>query len=149
MPTDLFGWYQLPWFQTRYHPETASDSLPHVPAVLRIYGGDYLSTTWWRHQIKTFSAWLAICAGNSPVPGEFPAHSPATWSFGVFDLRLNKWLSKQWWGWWFETSSPPLWRHRNEYEMHRLDCGKHKLSYPWFSVECNYLFQALTSSMIK
>ena len=28
---------------------------------------------WWRHQMKTFSALLAICAGNSPVPG---AHGP-------------------------------------------------------------------------
>ena len=27
---------------------------------------------WWRHKIETFSALLAICAGNSPVPGEFP-----------------------------------------------------------------------------
>ena len=27
--------------------------------------------TRWRHQMKTFSASLAICAGNSPVTGEF------------------------------------------------------------------------------
>ena len=26
----------------------------------------------------------------------------------------SKRLSKQWWGWWFETLSHPLWRHRNE-----------------------------------
>ena len=25
------------------------------------------SWSWWRHQMKTFSALLAICAGNSPV----------------------------------------------------------------------------------
>ena len=31
-----------------------------------------------------------------------------------FDLRLNKRLSKQSWGWWFETPSRPLWRHRND-----------------------------------
>ena len=70
--------------------------------------------TWWRHQMETFSALLAICAGNSPVPGEFPAQRPVTRCFDVFlDLRLNKRLSKQWWGWWFETLSCPLWRHRN------------------------------------
>ena len=52
--------------------------------------------------------------GNSPVTGEFPAQRPLTRSFDVFfDLRLNKRLSKQWWGWWFETSSRPLWRHCN------------------------------------
>ena len=37
-----------------------------------------------------------------------------TRSFNVFfDLRLNKRLSKQSWGWWFETLSHPLWRHCN------------------------------------
>ena len=39
--------------------------------------------------METFSALLAICAGNSPVPGEFPAQRPVTRSFDVFlDLRL-------------------------------------------------------------
>ena len=58
---------------------------------------------------------MAICAGNSPLPGEFPAQKPVTRNFDVFfDLRLNKRLSKQSWGWWFETLSRPLWRHRNE-----------------------------------
>ena len=52
---------------------------------------------WWRHQMETISALLAICAGNSPVTGEFPAQRPVTRSFDVFfDLRLTKWLSKQW-----------------------------------------------------
>ena len=70
---------------------------------------------WWRHQMETFSALQAICAGNSPVTGEFPAQRPVTRSFDVFwDLRLNKRLSKQWCGWWFETPSLPLWRHCND-----------------------------------
>ena len=64
--------------------------------------------------MKTFSALLALCAGNSPVPGEFPAQRPVTRSFDVFfDLRLIKQLSKQSRGWSFETLSHPLWRHRN------------------------------------
>ena len=29
-------------------------------------------------------------------------------------LRLNERFSKQWWGWWFETPSHPLWRHCND-----------------------------------
>ena len=69
---------------------------------------------WWRHQMETFSVLLAIYAGNSPVPGEFPAQRPVTRSFDVFfDLRLNKRLSKHSWGWWFATLSRPLWRHCN------------------------------------
>ena len=76
------------------------------------------SDSWWRHQMKNNSALLAICAGNSPVPAEFPAQRPVTRGFDVFfDLCLNKQLSKQWWGWWFETSSRPLWRHRNADEQ--------------------------------
>ena len=40
--------------------------------------------------METFSALLAICVGNSPVPGEFPTQRPVTRSFDVFfDLRLN------------------------------------------------------------
>ena len=64
--------------------------------------------------METFSALLAICAENSPVPGEFSTQRPVTRSFDVyFDLRPNKGLSKQLWGWWFETQACPLWRHRN------------------------------------
>ena len=52
--------------------------------------------TWWRHQMETFSPLLAICAGNSPVTGDFPAQRPVTRSFDVFvDLHLNKRLSKE------------------------------------------------------
>ena len=75
-----------------------------------------LSASWWRHQMETFSALLVLCAGNSPVTGEFPAQKPVTQSFDVlFDLRLNKRLRKQWWDWWFETPSCPLWRLCNHY----------------------------------
>ena len=74
--------------------------------------------SWWRHQMETFSALLAICAENSPVP----AQRPVTRSFEVFsELRLNKRLSKQSWGWWFETLSCSLWRHRNVRNSGKID----------------------------
>ena len=48
--------------------------------------------------METFSALLAICAGNSPATGEFPTQRPVTQSFDVFfDLDMNKRLSKQSW----------------------------------------------------
>ena len=81
------------------------------------------SHPWWRHQMEKFSALMAICAGNSPVPGEFPTQRPVTQSFGVFfDLRLNKRLSKQSWGWWLNTLSRPLWRHRKDRRWLRWTC---------------------------
>ena len=72
--------------------------------------------TWWSHHMETFFAFLAICAGNSPITGEFPVQRPVTRSSDVFfGLRLNKRLSKQSWGWRFETPSHSLWRHCNGY----------------------------------
>ena len=87
---------------------------------------------WWRHQMETFSALLAICAGNSPVSGEFPAQRPVTRSFYVFyDLYPNKRLSKQLSGWWFETHSPQLWRHSNgSYQLYLSVCFR----YAWVRI---------------
>ena len=70
----------------------------------------------------TFSTLLVICAGNSPVTGEFHAQRPVTRSFDVFfDLRLNKRLRKQWREWWFDTPSRSLWRHCNGPSSHHRD----------------------------
>ena len=63
---------------------------------------------WWRHQMETFSALLTLCLGNSLVTkGQWRG----LWFF--FYLSLNKPLSKQLWGWWFEMPSRSLWRHCN------------------------------------
>ena len=56
-----------------------------------------------------------------------------TRSFDVFfDLRLNKWLSKQPRGWWFETPSRPLWRHCNASNVSTGSVKYHM--YIWFTV---------------
>ena len=87
--------------------------------------------TWWRHQMETFSALLAICAGSSPVPGEFPAQRPVTQSFGVFfDLCLNKrWVNNR--------DAGDLRRYRAHYDVNVIQMRRvitsHSLS------ECNYL----------
>ena len=63
--------------------------------------------SWWRHQMETFSALLALLDGN-------PSQRPVTQSFDVFfDRRLNKRLSKQARRWWYETPSSSLCRHHN------------------------------------
>ena len=52
--------------------------------------------------------------GEFTGPGEIPTQRPVTRGFDVFlYLRLNKWLSKQPRGSWFETPSWSLWRHCN------------------------------------
>ena len=44
--------------------------------------------------METFSVSLALCVGNSPVTGEFPAQKPVTRSFNVFfDLKIKGWVN--------------------------------------------------------
>ena len=79
------------------------------------YPGDS-GQSWWRYQMETFSALLALCAGNSPVTCEFPSQRPVMRSFDVSLIcALNRRLSKHLWGWWFETPSRPLSHHCNDH----------------------------------
>ena len=58
--------------------------------------------------MEIFSALLVLCHRWIPLT------RPVTRSFDVFvDLRLNKRLNKQSWGWWFETPSCSFWSHCN------------------------------------
>ena len=69
--------------------------------------------------MKTFSALLAFCEGNSPATGEFPSQRPMTRNFDiVFYVHLNKRLGKQSSRRWFETPWHPLWRHCNVQQGH-------------------------------
>ena len=77
--------------------------------------GEVWAACGWHCRPLTSITLLAVCAGNSPVTGEFPTQRPVTRSFDVFfDLRLNERLRKKSRGWWFETPSRPLWRHSND-----------------------------------
>ena len=87
--------------------------------------------SWWRHQMETFSALLAICAANSPVPGH-KGQWRGTLMFSLI-CALNKRLSKQSWGWWFETLSRPLWRHRNV-----QFCSQNQLRRDFLGCICGY-----------
>ena len=69
---------------------------------------------WWRHQMETFSALLALYAGISPVTGELPSQSQ--WRGALMFSFICAWTN----GWpkksrcrLFETPSRPLWRHCN------------------------------------
>ena len=81
--------------------------------------------TVWRHQMETFSTF------TGPLCGEFtgdPVNSPhkGQWRGALmyyYICTLNKWLSKQSWGWWLETPSGPSWRHCNEVRRHTPRCS--------------------------
>ena len=48
--------------------------------------------SWWRHQMEAFSALLALRAGNSPVPGDFPTQRPVTRTALMFSL-ICAWIN--------------------------------------------------------
>ena len=90
----------------------------------------YLISTYWCVTYSVRSTVPINCVHGDVIkwkyfprhwPGDFPAQRPVTRSFDVFfDLRLNKWFSKQSWGWQFETLLCPLWRHCNVSAMYDL-----------------------------
>ena len=61
--------------------------------------------------METFSALLALCAGNSPVTSEFPAQRPVTQSFDVSLIcaRINGWVNNH--------KAGDLKRHRANYDV--------------------------------
>ena len=63
----------------------------------------------WKHFLRNWPFVRGIHRSpmNSPHKGQWRGASM------FFNLRLNKRLSKQSWGWWFETLSRSLWCHRN------------------------------------
>ena len=84
------------WIIINWNIKSTNQLLWQICRCSRVSITAHYHTTWWRNKMDTFSALLALCAGNSPVTGEFPARRPVTRSFDVFfDLGLNKRLSKQ------------------------------------------------------
>ena len=65
--------------------------------------------SWWRHQIETFSVLLALCAGKSPVNGEFP--HKGQWREALRFSLICAWTN----GWVNNRYAGDLRRHRPHY----------------------------------
>ena len=88
--------------------------------------------TWWRHQMETFSALLAICAGNSPVSGEFPHKSQ--WRGALMFSLMCVWIN----GCVNNREAGDLRRHRAHYDVTVLHWGLNKVADNMF-ILWNYL----------
>ena len=71
--------------------------------------GQTSARTWWRHPVKTFSALLAICAGNSPV------NSPhkGQWRGALMFFFICAWVN----GWVNNRMAGDLRRHRAHFDV--------------------------------
>ena len=72
--------------------------------------------SWWRHQMETFSALLAICAGNSTVPGEFP--HKGQWRGALLFSLICVWIN----GWVNDRQVGDLRRYRTHYDVIVMLC---------------------------
>ena len=99
-------WWRHQGYIYNTNSNRATNILIHVPAhvicckvyetyvfavEVRTWTNNHLSRTWWRHQMEAFSALLALCAGNSPVTGEFP-HTKASDA----ELWCFLWSTPEW-----------------------------------------------------
>ena len=64
-------------------------------------------SAWWRHQMETFSALMALCEGNPPITGELPSQRPLTWRF------IYAWTN----GWTNKRDAGDLRRHHAHYDI--------------------------------
>ena len=66
---------------------------------------------WWRHQMETFSALLALCAGNSPVPVNSPQKGQCRGAlmFSLIYAWINDWVNSR--------EAGDLRRHRGHYDV--------------------------------
>ena len=72
--------------------------------------------TWWRHQMETFSALLALCAGNSPVTDEFP--SKGQWRDALMFSLICAWIN----GWVNNRDAVDLIRYGAHYDITVMMC---------------------------
>ena len=112
IPTD----HVIPWWNGALGDITSAMSVSWKPCLIPTHWQSYChqdcvglllpadreSNTWWRHQMEPFSALLAHCAGNSPVP--------VTRSFDVLICAwINDWVNN--------GEAGDLRRHRGDYDV--------------------------------
>ena len=101
--TSGLKWQMSPW-KSKYSCANFHIFKPH-------YWNVVAADPWWRRQMETFTALLALCEGNSPVTPGFPSQRPVTRSFWCFLWSALDQTHKQTRRRWLETPSCSLWRH--------------------------------------
>ena len=74
-----------------------------------------IAHSWWRHQMETFSALLALSVGNSPVPVNSP--HKGQWRGVLMFSLIYAWIDQRINGWVNNREAGDLRRHRGHYDV--------------------------------
>ena len=85
--------------------------LAHVFFPLHYCTRLFVPRSWWRHQMETFSALLALYAGNSPVPVISP--HKGQWRGALMFSLIRTWIND----WVNNREAGDLRRHRDHYDV--------------------------------
>ena len=92
----------------KHHGNNINTESTKRPVMSRWHGDAF---PWWRHQMETFSALLAVCVGNSPVPVNF--QHKGQWRgalmFSFICVWINDWVNNR--------EAGDLRRHRDHYDV--------------------------------
>ena len=94
-------WYM--YISSRDLPPVVIDSITSMREMMKL--------SWRRHQMETFSALLAICAGNSPVPVNSP--HKGQWRRALMFSLICVWIN----GWVNNREAGDLRRYRAHYDV--------------------------------
>ena len=91
---DKFLWYLSVGMQFSSSYFSSCPSIVFGAVIITVHGSTSYDS-WWRHQMEAFSALLAICAGNSPVPVNSPHKGQwrGALMFSLICIWINDWVN--------------------------------------------------------
>ena len=106
------SWVQLSAVMTSLLIVVAADSGKKTS---KITSSSFTAYPWWRHQMETFSALLALCVGNSPVPVNSP--HKGQWRGALMFSLICAWIND----WENNREAGDLRCHRGHYDVNVMD----------------------------
>ena len=99
-------WVQISWWNTWFILWFHNIMFAHFSQ-----RDSFSSMTWWRHQMVTFSALLALCARNSPSP--LNSQHKGQWRGALMFSLICAWIN----AWANNREAGDLRRHRAHYDV--------------------------------
>ena len=89
--------YSMTWSGVKWYFVTIYGTTNNTETWSRMGEVYFHFTSWWCHQMETYSALLALCTGNSPVPVNSPHNGQwrGALKFSLICARINGWVNNR------------------------------------------------------